>query len=49
MRSRYREDPMTKLPSFIVAMITDKMLPRGLAALRKVAIERDRKMAAARK
>ena len=45
VRSRYREDPMTKLPSFLIGMITDKMLPRGLASLRKAAVERDRRLA----
>ena len=42
VRSRYREDPMMALPGWILRMITDKMVPRGLKALKSAAIELDR-------
>ena len=47
VRTRYREDPMTALPKWIVGLIIDKMLPRGLAALRKSALLREQRLASA--
>jgi len=44
VRSRYREDPMTALPKWVVTMILDKMLPKGLAAMRKGAVEYDQRL-----
>ena len=45
VRSRYREDPMTVMPKWVVTMVIDKMLPRGLAAMRKGAVEYEKRVA----
>ena len=45
VRSRYREDPMIKLPNMLLSMITERSMPKGIAALRKAAVERDRRIA----
>lgn len=46
IRTRYREDPMVPLPKWLVGMIIDKLLPRGIAALRRSAVEREKRLAA---
>ena len=47
VRTRYREDPMMPLPKFVVGVIIDKMIPRGLGALRKAAILREQRLVSA--
>ena len=45
VRSLFREDPMTALPSRILTYIIDKIMPRSIASLRKAAIEREQNIA----
>ena len=43
VRSFYREDPGVSLPRWVLGIIMDKVLPRGLKALVASAIEYERK------
>jgi hypothetical protein len=42
VRQIYREDPMMPLPRWLLALITERMMPKGLKALQKAALERQR-------
>ena len=43
-RMRYREDPLVSIPNWVLKVITDRVLPRGIRALVQAAIEYEKRI-----